>query len=776
MLDSIIDTSVDDLSSSDAILAEEAVTCDNVQRRGCEEGDALSNNAASSHGTVVSTILAGRKNGRGMHGLAYTSSIIPVHFLDLDVDGDGQGDGSDVHGLEYLIDEEVAVINASYGFEDDIRIDGVKTNKVAVPIIAGSRTEAGEVFSPADLANGFGFPYGGNLTYYDVFPKIAEGDTVVVYAGGNNPTDNLAVLAGLPYYFRGDMDGNADKPAGYDLVNPDKIDLSKKWVGVIGLERVPGSSDDAPLKDQWEIAPFSARCGVAKEWCIGAPADYTGVFPEGTNARGTSFAAPAVTGAVAVIRGAFPHLSAEQVTRVLFGTATDLGAAGVDDIYGHGLVNLDAATSPAKGNWTLATGALFTSAGQSFDASALAAGGAFGDALQDVRDKDVMILDEYGRNFTVSLGELSAAQQESGAAGYERAFSRFGETREVKTSSVNEYVSVALVNEPAPAVPLQGSDGKARDAAPAQAMLTEISSGASKHGSVGFRQFFNASPETALAGSDEGSHNTNVQQIRDNSFSQAFANGHLHMMHNTAGAAFVSEHNGARFSFGAFAGKAGERDAYTDASLRNENAGGAQGFAARYEKTKNGFGFSAQLGMVREDETMLNGRPGGAFSVEPGASTSFASAGMTYNVNKKLSFSAEYHIGVTNAKGARNSLVSDIDAVVSDAFSAAATYEGILNKNDRAAFTVSQPLRIRSGGMGYRLPDSVSADGAIRYTRQRAGLAPSAREINLEGYYQVQNAGEESALSVGGGVKLNAGHSEDSAPEGLMMLKYKKKF
>ena len=54
-------------------------------------------------------------------------------------------------------------------------------------------------------------------------------------------------------------------------------------------------------------------------------------------------AAPVISGAAAVLQGAWPHLTAQNVVRILLDTATDLGDAGVDNIYGHGLVNLEAA-------------------------------------------------------------------------------------------------------------------------------------------------------------------------------------------------------------------------------------------------------------------------------------------------------------------------------------------------------------------------------------------------------------------------------------------------
>jgi subtilisin family serine protease len=61
---------------------------------------------------------------------------------------------------------------------------------------------------------------------------------------------------------------------------------------------------------------------------------------------GTSFAAPRVAGAAAIIRHKFPGLDGFQLKNLLLTTATDIGDPGVDEIYGHGKLNLNNALSP----------------------------------------------------------------------------------------------------------------------------------------------------------------------------------------------------------------------------------------------------------------------------------------------------------------------------------------------------------------------------------------------------------------------------------------------
>ena len=54
---------------------------------------------------------------------------------------------------------------------------------------------------------------------------------------------------------------------------------------------------------------------------------------------GTSMAAPHVTGAFLLLKEAFPYLSGEEILLALYYTATDLGEAGEDNVFGMGLIN-----------------------------------------------------------------------------------------------------------------------------------------------------------------------------------------------------------------------------------------------------------------------------------------------------------------------------------------------------------------------------------------------------------------------------------------------------
>ena len=68
---------------------------------------------------------------------------------------------------------------------------------------------------------------------------------------------------------------------------------------------------------------------------------FGGVFPDSyATVSGTSFSAPHVTGAMALLLSAFPDLTVSELELALKQSAFDLGVFGGDNAYGHGLIDV----------------------------------------------------------------------------------------------------------------------------------------------------------------------------------------------------------------------------------------------------------------------------------------------------------------------------------------------------------------------------------------------------------------------------------------------------
>ncbi|HHW4681484.1 MAG TPA: S8 family serine peptidase, partial [Xylella taiwanensis] len=111
-----------------------------------------------------------------------------------------------------------------------------------------------------------------------------------------------------------------------------------------------------------QLASYSSHCGMAMRYCLVAPGNVVIIDSAITTSdvgndgylidKGTSFAAPLVSGAAALVWEAFPYFSNDLVRQTLLGTATDLGAPGVDEVFGYGALNVGKAVlGPAKFDW-----------------------------------------------------------------------------------------------------------------------------------------------------------------------------------------------------------------------------------------------------------------------------------------------------------------------------------------------------------------------------------------------------------------------------------------
>lgn len=117
---------------------------------------------------------------------------------------------------------------------------------------------------------------------------------------------------------------------------------------------------------------------------------------------GTSMATPVVAGAAALLEARWPSLksSPETVAQILFTSATDLGAPGVDGVYGWGLLNVGRAFQ-ANGTVTLVTPAGTPVAMTGINLSGGSLMGPLAAALGRVT-----VYDRFGRDY--ALAETSA--------------------------------------------------------------------------------------------------------------------------------------------------------------------------------------------------------------------------------------------------------------------------------------------------------------------------------------------------------------------------------
>ena len=256
------------------------------------------------HGIVVADLVAGSSAGIAKNATIYA------------VDSGKQGDKGvypeiKLEMYQALKNQGVSIYNQSFG------IDGVVTDF--------NNTSTSKHY--------YGHQIGNNrLTFYK---EEVNNGSLFVWSAGNDSSDTQPTLeGGLPYFESG---------------------LEKGWINVVALT----SKVESKLGDtSWDNLTPLSPAGVAKNWTVTAVGDQ--VFSiKGKNyvGGGSSFAAPLVTGTAALIKEKYPWMDASLIRQTILSTATDIGATGVDDIYGWGLLNIDKALKgPALFSKQLALG------------------------------------------------------------------------------------------------------------------------------------------------------------------------------------------------------------------------------------------------------------------------------------------------------------------------------------------------------------------------------------------------------------------------------------
>ncbi|MEJ0059337.1 MAG: S8 family peptidase [Terricaulis sp.] len=304
-----------------------------------------------SHGSELSSIIAGNFNGAQTVGVAYEATILAVR-----ADSGGGFEYQDLaNAVNYAVAHDVDVINFSLGSSS---LSG-SPGEVAFRNALADATAAGVIIvSSAGNDGGFASDpnYPGN---WATNAGISNG--LFVIAGASNPDgsfnarSNPAGAAAQSYLVA----------PGWQIIVPD--------LGPVG-----------PVAGYQECYPNPASCtGLVK-------------------IQGTSYSAPTTAGAVAILMSAFPGLTPHQVVTLLLQTTDDMGPTGIDKQTGWGRLNLARAFAPV-GTLSIPLADGMASSNPSMMLGAV--GPAFGDGLSDdVGEWQTVGFDRFERTYKVDLG------------------------------------------------------------------------------------------------------------------------------------------------------------------------------------------------------------------------------------------------------------------------------------------------------------------------------------------------------------------------------------
>jgi subtilisin family serine protease len=601
------------------------------------------------HGTAVATVLAAGRDNRFVLGMAWGATIMALR-----TDTPGTCAGTVTSEGSSCSHSTAAIARAL----DHARVNGARV----VNISLGGAVATADLVAAVDRATAAG--------------------VVIVISAGN--------------------DGEAA---------PDPLPASLAASSIArGLVIVAGSVNASGVKSSFSNGAQEAEAatlyalgeGVRSQDKDGTPYLYDG----------TSFSAPQIAGAAALLAQAFPTLSGAQIVQLLMNRARDAGATGTDAVYGRGILDVAAAFAPA-GSTSLAGSATPISIAANGTLST-----AMGDASASVSPTAVMV-DGLGRAYGL---DVKATLQR---AAPEQVLAPALSFRQRQVAMASGPMALSLSFAPGASVPVESGGvsllaTRTRQGRALSGMFSlKIAPGTVV--SMGFSQM--ALPADAARGTDGGNFLLSRRADGDNGFT---ARGVESMaVRQSLGGGFAMTATMAR-------GRVGTGDPALDAAaprLDPNRDNGRDGYAIA------GIAIDRQFGMVglsigirrlSEEGTLLGARFDPAIGARAGRS-------LFLDVGANVALGDGWALGLTGRQGWTNA--SDT-RLRSNAWSADLLRAGLFTRGDRLALRFAQPLRVTGGGIMLNLPGSYDYEtGTALWTRQHLGLAPRGRERDGEVSY-----------------------------------------
>ena len=673
------------------------------------------NTRQKRHGTMVASVAAGKQDKTDitpMHGVAFEADVlfVAIQLAEPDPDydpvdlGDDDGSGNvsgapDFTGIDNFFsqlfeiynDYDVDIVNNSYGYSGNI-IDYTEAQvRYAFPNTIAEMSQVGTPDSEK---------------------------TIYVWAAGN---------AG----------GYADQ--GVDYSSPELLPGMAHYIPEIQGHSIAVASVD----ENGQISDFSSRCGVAQDYCISAPggrvtAAYptstsdTGIYIGNTNddnynncitdnscyavTSGTSFAAPFVSGGLAVIADHFEgQLGSQEIVSRLFATANKNGVYADKAIYGQGLMDLNAATEPVGQVSAMMSLNLSGPMAPAIFSNIQLTSPSFGDAISNgIGNHSVIFFDELDAPFRRSLGSLASdyRNQIINMDGYE---------------SMQTPISHMVTSEEA-----ELEIGGLQTHNLSQELVTPYHLLNARADKNQFFSYYDYSNDSFLSHGLNGSWALGVFQDSElrskKSLRSQFSNPWLNF--SASGTTVGSSFKGLQGFDIAFALSSGRNKFKQNEIFGERNSSTVALLEIQPQSSMPSF----QLGMMKENDASLGLSGSGAFNGSNNQLTSFV--GLSNSINLKGGkFFGSLYWGKSNGISNKLGMIQSLSNLYSSAFGVGFLKSSIFNNLDTFIVTIDQPIRIESGSLQLNIPTYRTKEKKVLFHSMNFHLNPSGREVHAKAQY-----------------------------------------
>lgn len=536
--------------------------------------------------------------------------------------------------------------------------------------------------------------------YVDSIDAFQTAGGIMVFAAGNDNSDSdVSALAALPIWF-------SQLSEAY---------ITVAYMEVRGSPTISGSNFFQLSNPCQQMAE---NCLVADAWEIfgaywhddsSSTSNYTDI-----TGGGSSSASPMVSGIIALLNQAFPNHTPEMIVDRLLASAnnswfTPTGNTtftthgnsikhGYHSIWGHGIPDAYAALSPITTSLNpligISTGGSMVNNADNFEnlfppsITELTANPSFGDSLVlGLKNENGYFYDALGGGFKFDLSTLVKSKSNK---------SDIKEFINNDIMNLRNHRNVAIFNNNY--INVLGSIDRNKN------FVTSVSIDTP---SIPIQYFHNLIPSSFSADS-------------------VYTNPFVNQKNGGLGLSTQYKHGNSTFMLGM-------HDSGNHSGLFGQASDDTKNIATSFIHNSRSVDHLAVIsGVMEEKDTLLGSKHSGAIGISGSNPKSYFNGfNIEHSFKDNLFFKANTILARTIVKNPNNSLIHSFSPISSSSFEISLIKKNIFDTDDRLLISLSQPNRIETGSMNFKIQELADSYGNIKHNLKKINLEPSGRQIDF---------------------------------------------